>query len=333
MAEEVIKLKDLKKKEVPPDLRAETYFDFKSHPFEHQALFEQTNSVYGAILGINAYATKWLADTIAQKRPALPARRSLREGGSLSNGSAAKAFKNETPKPAHTIGQFEVLVEEGVVFEPARLIGSEKDGIFHTIYVAKGARVIGSDLYLEKGSIYIGAGTTVESCVGIKGPTIIGKETEVRQGAYLRGDCIIGDNAVIRGEIKNCVLMNRASFPHPSYLGDSLCGYMTHFGNQATTANLGIFAGLVESDKRKPLVVHCGGKAYDLGKPKMGICMGDYSQVGCNSVTDPATFLKPYTISYVLARISKGFYGPNEILKNKPLEHGIIERSPFTPFV
>ena len=156
-----------------------------------------------------------------------------------------------------------------------------------------------------------------------------GKDTEIRQGAYLRGDIIIGNGCTIRGEIKNCVLMDKANFPHPSYLGDSLCGHMTHFGNQATTANLGIFAGLVPNDKRKPLVIRCNGKAYDFGKPKMGICMGDFSQVGCNSVTDPGTFLKPYTISYALARIPKGFYGPNEILKNKPLEHGIIERSPY----
>ncbi len=63
----------------------------------------------------------------------------------------------------------------------------------------------------------------------------------------------------------------------------------------------------------------------------MGICMGDFSQVGCNCVSDPGTFLKPYTIAYALARISKGFYGPNEILKNKPLEHGVIERSPYKP--
>lgn len=313
MAEEVIKLKDVKKEDIPADFRAEAYFDFAAHPFEHQSLLEEAASVYGAILGINEYATKWLADTIAEKR------------------SSAKAFKNETPKPAHTIGNFEVLLEDGAVFEPARVIGSETDGVCHTIYIAKGARVIGSDIYLEKGSIYIGAETTVESGVGIKGAVIIGKKTEIRQGAYLRGDCILGDGCTIRGEIKNCVLMNKANFPHPSYLGDSLCGYMTHFGNQATTANLGIFAGLVPNDKRKPLVLRCNGKAYDLGKPKMGICMGDFSQIGCNSVTDPGTFLRPYTISYALSRISKGFYGPNEILKNKPLEHGIIERSPYRP--
>jgi len=311
MAKDVIKLVDLKKEDVPADLRAETYFDFKAHPFEHQGLLEQTNSVYGAILGINEYVTRWLADTIGPKR------------------SSATVLENETPKPAHTIGKFEVLLEQGAVFEPARVMGSLEDGICHTIYLARGAKVIGVDVYLEKGSIYIGEKTTVEPGVGMKGPMIVGRETEIRQGAYLRGDVILGDGCTIRGEIKNCVLMDKANFPHPSYLGDSLCGYMTHFGNQATTANLGIFAGLVESDKRKSLIINSDGKAYDLGKPKMGICMGDYSQIGCNSVSDPGTFLKPYTIAYSLSRISKGLYGPNEILKNKPMEHGVIERMPL----
>jgi hypothetical protein len=313
MADQVIKLKEVKKEDMPADLRAETYFDFKAHPFEHQRLLEQTNSVYGAILGISEYATKWLAETIAQKR------------------ASAKAFKNKTPKPAHTIGNFEILLEDGAIFEPARIIGGSKENVCHTIYLAKGAKIIGSDIYIDKGSIYIGEETTVEAGVGIKGPVIIGKKTEVRQGAYLRGDCIIGNGCVIRGEIKNSLLMDKANFPHPSYLGDSLCGYMTHFGNQATTANLGIFAGLVDTAKRKPLIVQCDGKSYDFGKPKMGICLGDFSQVGCNSVSDPGTFLKPYTITYSLTRLSKGFFGPYEILKNKPLEHGIIERSPYKP--
>ena len=231
------------------------------------------------------------------------------------------------PASCHAVGQFELLIEEGAVFEPARIIGGLDSGEVHTICVSAGARILGSDLYVDKGSIFIGGQTTVESGVGIKGPTIIGKKTEIRQGTYLRGDVIIGDEAVIRGEIKNSVLMNKANFPHPSYLGDSACGFMTHFGNQATSANLGIFAGLVESDQRKSLLVECSGKLYDLGKPKMGICMGDFSQVGCNSVSDPGTFLKPYTIVYALSRINKGFYGPHEVLKNKPLEKGVIERA------
>ena len=313
MTNETIAVKDVSKKDVPADLRAETYFEFEKHPFEHQALFEQSDSVYAAILGIDDYTAKWLAGTIAAKR------------------GEARVLKNKTPRPCHALGGFEVILEDGALFEPARIIGSKSADECHTVYVAKGARIIGSEFQVGKGSVYVGRGTTVESCVGIKGPTIIGNNTEIRQGAYLRGDVIIGDDATIRGEMKNCVLMDKASFPHPSYVGDSLCGYMTHFGNQVTTANLGIFAGLTDSDKRKPLVVNCDGRFYDLGKAKMGICMGDFSQVGCNSVSDPGTFLKPYTIVYALTRIPRGFYGPDEVLKNKPLEHGVIEISPFRP--
>lgn len=117
--------------------------------------------------------------------------------------------------------------------------------------------------------------------------------------------------------------MNNANFPHPSYVGDSICGYGTHFGNQATTANLGIYAMVVGKTN---VTIKLDGKTYDLGRPKIGIILGDGSQVGCNSVSDPGAFLAPYTIVYQLSRINRGFYGPFEILKNKPLEKNIIER-------
>ncbi|UCE04846.1 MAG: hypothetical protein JSW07_14635 [bacterium] len=312
--EEVIRLNDLTKDLVPVDFRAETYFDFKEHPFAHQSLFEQTNSVIGAIVGINEYATHWLTHTIAQKR------------------QNVRVFKNAISKFTHTFGNFEVILEDGAVFEPARIIGNQIGQNSYTIYLEKDATVVGSDIYLDKASIYIGTQTTVESCVAIKGPTIIGKNSEIRQGAYLRGNCILGDSCVIRGELKNVVIMNGGSFPHPSYVGDSLCGYMTHFGNQVTAANLGIYEGIRDPEKYQSIIVSFDGKAYDLGRSKIGICLGDFSQVGCNSVSDPATFLKPYTIIYALTRITKGFYGPNEVLKNKPLKYGVIERVPFKPF-
>ena len=311
MAQELLNLADLDRSAVPLDLRAETYFDFAGHPFTHRALFDQTSSVCGAILAIDRYAARWLEDKIALKR------------------STARVLTNKTPNAAYTLGSFEVILEEGTVFDPARVVGSGPSGTTHSIFLERGAQVIGSDIYLSGGSVYLGAGTTVEPGAGIKGPTIVGKNTEIRQGAYLRGDCILGSGCTIRGEIKNTVIMDRANFPHPSYVGDSTCGYMTHFGNQATAANLGIYEGLREAGERSSIKLTCGGKTYDIGNSKMGVCMGDFSQVGCSSVADPGTFFKPYTVSYSLTRIKKGFYGPREVLKNKPLEHGIIERAPL----
>ena len=311
MTRQMIKLDTLPSNQVPADLRPETYFDFEAHPFAHQQYVRQAHSVFAAIHGIEKYATQWLADAIAAGR------------------TTAAVLQKTTPSPTHAIGQFRVLLEPGAQFEPALILGTPDRAKAHTIYVARDAKVFGAHIYLDEGDIYIGPGALVEPGAGIRGPTIVGGKTEILQGAYLRRGCLIGDDCALRGEIKNSIVMDRAAFPHPSYLGDSICGYMTHFGNQATTANLGLYAGMVESKKRRPLVVTCGKKRYDLGKPKMGICMGDFSQVGCNSVSDPATFLKPWTVVYPLSRIPKGFYGPREVLKNKPLEHGIIERSPL----
>jgi len=314
MAEEVLKLKELRPAEVPAALRAEAYFDFEAHPFAHQRLFEETKSVYDAILGIDDYATAWLAEEADRRRQA---------GAEVSTDCSPCA-------DTVVSGTFELIIEAGAVFAPARIHGSAR-GERHAAVIAAGASVVGCDLYLDKGGIFIGSGTTIEPVVGIKGPTIVGADTEIRTGAYLRGDCILGDGCTIRGEIKNAVMMDKANFPHPSYVGDSACGFMTHFGNQATAANLGIYEGLRETDKRHNLVVRVDGMAIDLGKPKMGVCIGDFSQVGCNSVADPGTFLGPYTIVYALTRLTKGFYGPHEVLKNKPLEHGIIERTPLKP--
>jgi hypothetical protein len=311
---DVIPLKSIPKPEVPAELRIETYFDLDAHPFWRRGLFERedVNSVCTAIFAIDRYAREWLDENLPK----------------LGDERKAAVYTDAVPG-AVCSGRFEVVLEEGARFRPARIIGSAK-GERPIVHLAAGACLVGADLYLEKAGVYIGENTNVEPCVGIKGPAIIGKNNDIRQGAYLRGDVITGHGCILRGELKNVVMLDKANFPHPSYVGDSICGYMSHFGNQATAANLGIFEGLCNPDERKNILLKAGGKTYDMGSPKMGICLGDFSQVGCNSVSDPGTFLAPKTICYSLTRISKGFYGPNEILKNKPLEHGVIERVAYT---
>jgi len=302
----VTKLKDLPRALVPEVLKPEFYFDFQAHPFAHRGLFEMpgVNSVVDAVVKIKDYCAAWLERTIAAKR------------------SSAKRLGLTGPG----IGACGVFAEEGVFFQPSAVIPGRKPG---NIYLEKGAQAAGAAFYVDSGDIYIGANTVVEPGVGIKGPCIIGPDNEIRQGAYFRGSIITGVKGVFRGEIKNAVLMDEANFPHPSYVGDSLCGWKTHFGNQATTANLGIYYHV---GGKGNIVVDIDGTRYDLGVTKLGIIMGDLSQVGCNSVSDPGTFLGPRTIVYQLSRINKGFYGPDEVLKNKPIEHGIVERSAFKPF-
>ena len=315
----VVKLAELSRTEIPTLLRAESYFDFEAHPFAHERLFAQTPSVCAAVAGIDAYARDWLAQKMAARE---------RAPGDLTELGPADLAG------ATTTGSFKVLLEPGALFAPACIIGpdagteSEAGG---TIFVEAGAKVVGADLYVDAGSIYIASGTFVEPCVGIKGPAIIGNDCEIRHGAYLRGDCIIGNAVVLGGELKNAVVMDAGQFPHASYLGDSLCGYATHFGSHATAANLAIYEGMRHPDEWRNMVTEVDGRRYDLGRTKMGLCMGDFSQFGCGAVSDPGTFVGPNTVVYALTRLPKGFYGPNEVLKNKPLQHGVIQRERLRP--
>ncbi len=204
-------------------------------------------------------------------------------------------------------------------FLPDKVIGEETG---NSVFVEEEAKVTGGVFDLTNGSVYIGKNADVQGA-WICGPVIIGGKSVIRPGAYLRENVILGRKVIVRGELKNSVIMDESDFPHPSYLGDSICGYKTHFGNQATAANVNIFGG------KENIKINVNGEKIDLARRKIGIIMGDYCQVGCNSVSDPGTFLFPRTIVYSLTRIKSGVYGPNEILKNKPLEHGVIERTEF----
>ena len=309
--DKLIDLSKLKGSEVPERLRVSYYYNFKEHPFRHQDLFQKEgiNSVVAVLGAVHDYAQAWMKNAIAEKM----------------KSAGVKERKPDEFK-GRSVGYYSIFVEEGAVFEPGFIKGSASLDKKSVLFVGKGSQVLGVNLFLDEGDIYIGENNIIEPGVGIKGPTIIGNKNEIRQGAYFRGDIIIGDNGTFRGELKNAVMMDKANFPHPSYVGDSICGYGSHFGNQATTANLGLYAGIFG---KKNVKMEIDGKVYDLGRPKIGIILGDFSQIGCNSVSDPGVFVAPNTIVYQLSRISKGFYGPLEVLKNKPMEHGIIERSPL----
>jgi hypothetical protein len=312
---QVIELLKLPAGQVPPQFKTERYFDLKAHPFAHGAFFSDpaVTNVVSAVRAISAYTTKWLKENL----PKLEAQRN------------AKIVTDPTPYwGGSSVLRCRFAVEPGALCAPSCVIGVPDGKERNTLYVAAGASVAG-EIYLDKGSVYVGEGTTIERGAAIKGPAVIGRKNEIRMGAYFRGDILIGDGGTFRGELKNVVMLDKANFPHPSYVGDSICGYMSHFGNQATAANLGIFEGVREPSKRKNLLMKVDGRQYDLGGPKLGVILGDFSQVGCNSVADPGTFFAPYTIVYPLTRVNRGFYGPNVLIKNKPMEHGIIEVVPL----
>lgn len=122
-------------------------------------------------------------------------------------------------------------------------------------------------------------------------PCIIGPDTEVRHCAFIRGSALVGAGCVVGNsvELKNVILFDGVQTPHYNYVGDSILGYKSHMGAGSITSN-------VKSDKT--LVVVKGEKAMPTGRKKMGAILGDFVEVGCNSVLNPGTIIGRHSSVY-----------------------------------
>ena len=121
----------------------------------------------------------------------------------------------------------------------------------------------------------------VAPTASITGPCIIGPDTEVRHCAFIRGSALVGAGCVVGNsvELKNVILFDNVQTPHYNYVGDSILGYKSHMGAGSITSN-------VKSDKTH-VVVTDGAERLDTGRKKVGAMLGDFVEVGCNSVLNP----------------------------------------------
>ena len=116
-------------------------------------------------------------------------------------------------------------------------------------------------------------------------PCIIGPDTEVRHCAFIRGSALVGKGCVVGNsvELKNVILFDGVQVPHYNYVGDSILGHMAHMGAGSVTSN-------VKSDKTL-VVVKNGAEKIETGLKKFGAMLGDFVEVGCNSVLNPGTVI------------------------------------------
>jgi len=137
---------------------------------------------------------------------------------------------------------------------------------------------------------------------------MIGMNTELRTGAFIRGAVIVGEGCVVGNscELKNAILFDSVQVPHFNYIGDSILGYRSHTGAGAITSN-------VKSDKSL-VSVKTDGEPINTGLKKFGAMLGDFVEVGCNSVLNPGTVVGRNTNIYPLSSV-RGTVPPNSIFK------------------
>ena len=166
-------------------------------------------------------------------------------------------------------------------------------------------------------NVWIARDALVFPSAYIAGPCIIGHGTEVRHCAFIRGSALIGDGCVIGNsvEVKNAIIFDNVQVPHFNYVGDSVLGYHSHMGAGSITSN-------VKSDKTE-VVVKSGDEMLETERKKFGAILGDFVEVGCNSVLNPGTVIGRYSSIYPVSCV-RGVIPENSIYKSSC---DIVERN------
>lgn len=178
-------------------------------------------------------------------------------------------------------------------------------------FIRKLGPALDSSVYEQRGEdIWVARSAKVAPTACLNGPLIIDEEAEIRHCAFIRGSAIVGKGSVVGNstELKNVVIFNSVQVPHYNYVGDSVLGYKSHMGAGSITSN-------VKSDKTL-VSVKSKNEEIKTGLKKFGAMLGDYVEVGCNSVLNPGTVIGRHTNVYPLSMV-RGVVPANSIYKNK----------------
>ncbi len=176
-------------------------------------------------------------------------------------------------------------------------------------FVIKLGETLSDDFDHLEENIWIHKSVKIAKTATLNGPLIIDADTEIRPGAFIRGNVLVGKNCVVGNstELKNVVLFNTVQVPHYNYVGDSILGTHSHMGAGSITSNM-------KSDKTL-VVVKNEGEEIKTGLKKFGAMIGDYVEVGCNSVLNPGTVIGRNTNIYPLSPV-RGVVPENSIYKS-----------------
>lgn len=178
-------------------------------------------------------------------------------------------------------------------------------------FIIEYGRSLAEDEYNEiSENVWVSKSAKIAPTACIEAPAVIAAGTQVRHGAYIRGKVLIGENCVIGNstELKNVIVFDNAQIPHFNYVGDSILGYCSHMGAGSITSNI--------KQNKQGIVIRAGKDVYETGLRKIGAMIGDFVEIGCNSVLNPGVIVGRNTNVYPLSMV-RGYVPENSVYKKQ----------------
>ena len=158
------------------------------------------------------------------------------------------------------------------------VIGEKKD-----IFLEEGAIVEASVLNTNNGPIYIGKHAEIMEGSIVRGPLAMCEHSTLKLGAKVYGASTLGPHCKVGGEINNVVFHAYSNKGHDGFLGNSIIGEWCNLGADTNTSNLKNNYGNVSTYSYEE------NEETQTNLQFMGLCMGDHSKCGINSMFNTAT--------------------------------------------
>jgi UDP-N-acetylglucosamine diphosphorylase/glucosamine-1-phosphate N-acetyltransferase len=174
------------------------------------------------------------------------------------------------------------LLTQGRTSQPLNdsnmLIGDESQ-----VFLEEGAVVNASILNTTSGPIYIGKEAEIMEGSIVRGGLAMCEHSALKLGTKVYGAVTLGPHCKVGGEVNNVVFQAFSNKGHDGFLGNALVGEWCNLGADTNTSNLKNNYGNVST------------YSYETKQEEktdiqfMGVCMGDHSKCGINTMFNTAT--------------------------------------------
>ena len=151
------------------------------------------------------------------------------------------------------------------------------------IFLEEGAVVEGAILNTKSGPIYIGKDAEIMEGSIVRGPLAMNDHSALKLGTKVYGAVTLGPHCKVGGEVNNVIFQAYSNKGHDGFLGNALIGEWCNLGADTNTSNLKNNYGNVKTYSFETQ------KEEQTDIQFMGVCMGDHSKCGINTMFNTAT--------------------------------------------
>jgi len=151
------------------------------------------------------------------------------------------------------------------------------------IFLEDGAKVEAAILNATNGPIYIAKDAEIMEGSIVRGPLAMLEHSALKLGTKVYGATTLGPHCKVGGEVNNVIFQAYSNKGHDGFLGNALIGEWCNLGADTNSSNLKNNYGNISTYSYET------GSEIETELQFMGVCMGDHSKCGINTMFNTAT--------------------------------------------